>query len=223
MIGNWIYFRCFIYIYIYFPGRERKERTVAVPRVVPFVVASQPVPTFATRSLLPDVVRPRPVSSRFRTHVCPRCFLVSARLFFPRTRYSPLATAAEAAAHRDLAHPLLIYRFPFMRAVRRRAGGGRIRVCTRARTHARAPAWRTLIFREIISSRKATVPRPCPREQDNWTKRGNSDEILVTYIHRNNALLHLPTRRLRCRFVLERRKRKKEISFRVFLSSFGEE
>lgn len=135
MIGNWIYFRCFIYIY--FPGRERKERTVAVPRVVPFVVASQPVPTFATRSLLPDVVRPRPVSSRFRTHVCPRCFLVSARLFFPRTRYSPLATAAEAAAHRDLAHPLLIYRFPFMRAVRRRAGGGED-TCVHTRPYTRA-------------------------------------------------------------------------------------
>lgn len=63
-----------------------------------------------------------------------------------------------------------------MRAVR---SGGGIRVYTRA------PALETLIFREIISPRKA-VPK---RTRDNWTKRdetrrhSNGSIPTVTYIH----------------------------------------
>lgn len=153
-------------------------RSLLVAVVVPF--ASQPVPTFATRSLLPDAVPLRLVSVRvlflrasvhtfahaFSSARLPRHPSSSLKRFFPlRGGSSPRFSSPPTYL------PLL-----FMRAVR---SGGGIRVYTRA------PALETLIFREIISPRKA-VPK---RTRDNWTKRdetrrhSNGSIPTVTYIH----------------------------------------
>lgn len=152
-------------------------RSLLVVVVVPF--ASQPVPTFATRSLLPDAVPLRLVSVRvlflrasvhtfahaFSSARLPRHPSSSLKRFFPlRGGSSPRFSSPPTYL------PLL-----FMRAVR---SGGGIRVYTRA------PALETLIFREIISPRKA-VPK---RTRDNWTKRdearrhSNGSIPTVTYI-----------------------------------------
>lgn len=153
-------------------------RSLLVAVVVPF--ASQPVPTFATRSLLPDAVPLRLVSVRvlflrasvhtfahaFSSARLPRHPSSSLKRFFPlRGGSSPRFSSPPTYL------PLL-----FMRAVR--SGGG-------IRVYMRAPALETLIFREIISPRKA-VPK---RTRDNWTKRdetrrhSNGSIPTVTYIH----------------------------------------
>lgn len=158
--------------------RAISPRSLLVAVVVPF--ASQPVPTFATRSLLPDAVPLRLVSVRvlflrasvhtfahaFSSARLPRHPSSSLKRFFPlRGGSSPRFSSPPTYL------PLL-----FMRAVR---SGGGIRVYTRA------PALETLIFREIISPRKA-VPK---RTRDNWTKRdearrhSNGSIPTVTYIH----------------------------------------
>lgn len=165
------------------PPRYISLRSLLVVVVVPF--ASQPVPTFATRSLLPDAVPLRLVSVRvlflrasvhtfahaFSSARLPRHPSSSLKRFFPlRGGSSPRFSSPPTYL------PLL-----FMRAVR---SGGGIRVYTRA------PALETLIFREIISPRKA-VPK---RTRDNWTKRdetrrhSNGSIPTVTYIHPNNPL-----------------------------------
>lgn len=132
------------------------------------------------------------------------------------TLLSFLATAAEAAAHRDLAHPLLIYRLPFMRAVRTRRGED---TCVHTRPYTRTSLENVNFPGNYFLEKSHRLPRPCSRERVarpvtiGRERRENSDEILVADLHSSGCQttrfgIYQLSIRLRCRFVLTTRKKR---------------
>lgn len=127
----------------------------------------QPVPTLATRSLLPDSVssasfRPRPVSLRFHTHVCAHGFssgLLPPPFFFPRPFFLAAPKRRRRRRRRLQRRPPRSSSPPTYLPVSLHAYRPRGYAYTRVYARYACTSLETLIFREIISPRKAASAR----------------------------------------------------------------